>query len=175
MTAEDRQILADWSRLGIAWNVRPAQRLPDVERLIVRSLSMIPTNARLLVLMASWLTVYWRCVGRDRLMASAANAPAPEQATLGIILQTVDGWLGIPVFVASLRRLHPAYSPEPLLEADRESAAMARLAAIEASDVSRRWGLWCLPIDRKLDAIRPPTWVFKVNRMLRTRCLFKVR
>ena len=35
------------------------------------------------------------------------------------------------------------------------------------------WGLWCLPIEPKLNAIRPSSWVLKTNPALRMRSLFK--
>lgn len=173
MSPSDRDILAGWSRLGIAWNVPPADSTLDVERLLLRSLSEVPGNARMIVLVASWLSVYWRCVGRDRLAVLAQAATVREQATLGVLLETVDEWLPTAVFTGLRGELARMDEAEPLLRMDRQRPALARLAELEASAVSRRWGLWCLPIERKLEAVRPADWTWHINPALRIRSFFK--
>lgn len=172
MTTES-QILAAWARLGIAWNIPPARQTPHLETLLIQSMAFVPTNARLPVLLANWLSVYWRCVGRDSLRTLAQSASPRDQATLGLLLDTADQWLPTPVFRGLTQTLIPVANPEPLLLADQARPALARLAEIEASPISRRWGLWCLPIEPKPDAIRPPSWVLKTNPTLRMRSLFK--
>jgi hypothetical protein len=168
-----QDILARWARLGIAWNVPPSRRSPDVELLIAQSMDMVPENPRLLVLVASWLSVYWRCVGRDRLRSLASACPARQQATLGLLLETVDDWLATPVFPGLCARLARLSPPEPLFRSDCDRPALRHLIELEATLLSRRWGLLCLPIEQKLDAIRPVSWVLKQNPVLRTRSLFK--
>jgi len=171
MSESEADILAAWSRLGVTWNVPPAPPTPDVEHLIVKSLALIPTNPRMAVLLASWLAVYWRCVGRDRLLVIARKATSRDQATLGLVLETVDTW--VPVFNSVVRDLPPMETPVPLLERDRQRPALTRLAELEASTLSKRWGLWSLPIERRSNAIRPVSWVFEANPALGVRSLFK--
>jgi len=127
----------------------------------------------MLVLLSTWLSMFWRCVDRDRLLRLASSAPAAEQATLGIVLGTADSWLPAPVFAGLAARLTPVQPPRPLFDSYRARPALARLAELEASPVSRRWGLWCLPIGRKPNAIRQTEWVLNKNPTLRTRALFK--
>ena len=172
MTAESH-ILAAWARLGIAWNIPPARQTPHMETLLVQSMAFIPSNARLAVLIANWLSVYWRCVGRDSLRGLAQHASPRDQATLGILLDTADQWLPTPIFRGLTRRLSPMATPQPLLLTDQTRPALARLAELEASPISRHWGLWCLPIEPKRNAIRPSSWVLKTNPALRFRSLFK--
>jgi hypothetical protein len=167
----EQGIVADWSRLGITWNVPPARRTPDVELLVINSLDVVPANPRMLVLMASWLAIYWRCVGRDRLLSLARKTTPRRQATLGLLLETVNGWE--PVFGLMIRQLQPLETGEPLLDHDRGQASLTRLAELEASAISKRWGVWCQPIERRDNAIRPPSWVFRVNPSLRLCSLFK--
>lgn len=169
----ERHILGDWSRLGILWNVPASRRTPDVESLIVRSLALIPDNSRMLVLLSSWLSVFWRCVGRDRLLRLAFSVSAEEQAALGIVLETTNSWLPAPIFAGLLKRLTPVEPPRPLFNSYRARPALARLAELESSPIARRWGLWCLPVERKINGIRPTKWVLDKNPALKSRALFK--
>jgi len=169
----ERHILADWSRLGILWNVAASRRTPDVESLIVRSLALIPDNSRMLVLLSSWLSVFWRCVGRDRLSQLALSVSTEEQAALGLVLETTNSWLPASIFAGSLKRLAPVEPPRPLFNSYRARPALARLAELEASSIARRWGLWCLPVERKMNGIRPTEWVLDKNPALKGRALFK--
>jgi hypothetical protein len=173
MSEGEREILADWSRLGMLWNVPASARTPDVEALMVQSLQLIRQNPRMLVLLCSWLAIFWRCVGRDRLLQLARGASPEDQATLGIMLATADQWIAPAVFASRLRHLEPLAPPRPLLDADRDRPALARLARLEASSISRSWGLWSLPVQQKPEAIRPVSWVQANNPLLRTRALFK--
>lgn len=170
---KEEDLLAEWSRLGILWCVPASRRTPDVEQLIVRSLSLVGRNPRVLILLGSWLSVFWRCVGRDRLVQLALAAPPMEQAVLGIALETADVWIGSSVFSGCAKRLSHVAPPYPLLEVERERPALARLSQLEASPVSCRWGLWCRPIEPKLDAIRPVRYVMETNPSLKTRAMFK--
>lgn len=110
---------------------------------------------------------------RDSLRHLAEQLSPRDQATLGLLLGTADQWLPTPVFGGLTRHLRPMATPQPLLLTDQTRPALARLAELEASPISRRWGLWCLPIEPKPDAIRPPSWVLKTNPTLRARSLFK--
>jgi hypothetical protein len=170
---DQRFILSQWSCLGIAWNVPPCRGTPDVEELICRSMPLVPTNPRILVMVASWLLRYWRCVGRDRLKVLAQQTSARDRATMGLMLETVDGWLASAVFRTVYQDLATLAPSEPLLNADRERPALRHLIQVEASAMSRRWGVLCLPFEQKLDAIRPDSWVFEHNPRLRVSSLFK--
>jgi hypothetical protein len=162
-------LLADWARLGVLWNVPASSRIPDVECLIIDSLSFVRGNARLLVLMTTWLSIFWRLVDRERLLSLAVAASPFEQATLGLVLETAQQWVTSPVFAVVTSKLAPLTSPRPLFEADQGRPALTRLAELEASAIARRWGLWCMPILQKPKVLRPESWVLDANPLLARR------
>jgi len=59
--------------------------------------------------------------------------------------------------------LKPASDPQPLFTAQRSHAFLAARAKANASDISKKWNLWCGPIEFKPDALRPPHWIMARN------------
>lgn len=47
------------------------------------------------------------------------------------------------------------------------------MAKRKASAISRRWNLWCQPVEFKEDAMRPPSWMMARQPQLRTRADFR--
>jgi hypothetical protein len=90
-----------------------------------------------------------------------------------MMLETADSWLPAPVFARLTARLAPVVPARPLFSSYRARPALARLAEPEASAVSQRWGLWCLPIERKPNGVRQAQYVLDKNSSLKTRALFK--
>ena len=83
-------ILAHWNRLGIMFNVQPAEQTADIEKLLVETASILGRDARLLSAVASWLCRYHRLVCRHRFAKFVSEIKSPETlATLGFMLSCV--------------------------------------------------------------------------------------
>ena len=167
------RVLADWTKLGVLFGVRPTKQTPDVEDLLLRTASVMPTFARLLPTTVTWLVQYERLVCRHRLARLADQVTEDHaSATLGLILDlareyTQSGHLNIAV--AACRTLATA---QPLFDVDRRSRTLAELAENQACSVAQQWGLWTPAPSLKRDAIRPATWLMDQNPTLRYRAIF---
>jgi hypothetical protein len=168
-------LLARWSRLGVAFDVEPSRRTPDLERLIIDTAARAGESARLVGMAATWLGRFTMLVARHRLRALVKRELPDEHApALGLILETAGRFArsrhfdsAIAACDAALRRVDP--TPQPLFEAQRGSPAMAKLAERRASDLSRRWRRWAQDIECRDDALRLPLWIMQHNPSLRLR------
>ena len=164
----------DWARLGAMFNVTPAPRTPDLERLILRTARLAGQSAPQWVMAITWLAAYGELVARQRLARLAREElEAAHQPALGLMLDTVVELA--PRHACRLRAAidvcMPAGHPGPLLDIDRRNAALASLAEGEATALSKRWGVWFGSVAMKSDALRPAEWVAAHNPALALRAL----
>jgi hypothetical protein len=164
---------ASWARLGVLFNCKPASRTPDVERLLLETARRLP-NARLLPLAATWLATFGSCVARHRLRGLILRELEPaHRPALGLLLEAAIE-LGAPRDLAiACEVCNREATPRPLFDVHRTSAALASIAEANASELSRRWGLWSPSIELKSDALRSAAWLHARNPDLRDRFVRK--
>jgi len=166
-------LLAQWKRLGIEVDARPAPRTPDVERLIVETARLLPYMARLLPVATTWLVSCERLVCRHRLASFAAGITSTSHsACLGLLLDFVRATTFTDHLALPIRKCSPLLPPVPLLEAERK-ASYYPLVQLEADAIARRWGLLTPRPHLVLDAMRPIDWILAANPRLRERALLR--
>lgn len=162
-------LVSEWRRLGIAFDAEPSFYSPEPESLLIATLPWMPGMSRLFDLSATWLHRYGELVSRHRLATLATALPPADQAALGLLLETAQQDSHPPRFAAVLKRLSPLTPPRPLFDVERTSQGMIDRCEGRASEISKRWGVWCEPFpfqDRKLYS---PQQVLEMNPGLRTR------
>ena len=176
MTADERiaSIAAQWARLGAMLNSPPAGRTPDIERLLLDTARVSPSNSRLFILAASWLTRYGDCVAKHRLARLIRDDLEPDhRPTIGLLLDWARRHDDINEsrFNRAIRACGRKRDDRPLFDVERGNPALAALARRRSSPLSRKWGRWMADFDVKADALRPAEWVVAHNPSLRPRLL----
>jgi hypothetical protein len=173
MNSAASTVAARWSRLGVLFNVAPACRTPDLERLLLDTAEAIPQNARLLVTTATWLAQYGRLVARHRLARLVGEVEDNTTlAVLGLLLDTAGAMGQTEVFSLVKSACRPAPVPMPLFVVDRAGGGLIEFVRTRASATSRRWNLWAEPIALKSEALRPLDWIIARNPSMRVRAIF---
>jgi len=166
-------IAAQWTRLGILFNVRPSRQTPDLERLLIDTVRQIPDNPRLFIMAATWLGQYSRLVAKHRLAQMASQIEdANAIAALGLLLDTVGTMCHTDTLDIVKSACRPTPVPMPLFSADRASTGLAEFVRARASRLSKRWHLWAEEIELKPDALRPVDWIMDKNPTLQVRAVF---
>jgi hypothetical protein len=165
-------IFSRWARLGAMFDVRPARRSPDVERLLVDTAEALGGAARLLGMAVTWLGRYASLVCRHRLAALAAGIAAePTSAALGYILTLAKTEGQLAHFNLAIKQCRPVRPARPLYDVYHASPALSELSRRQSDPLAKQWGLWAPPERRYLDAIRPTPWILEHNASLRLRAL----
>ena len=166
-------ILAHWNRLGIMFNVRPAEETADIEKLLVETAAILGQNARLLPALVSWLCKYYRLVCRHRLAKLVSEVDNPETlAGLGFMLSCVKDEISTDHFNVVIKRCKKLETPLPLFYFDRKSKSMLELSRSNSCDLAEQWGLWCDEVELRDDIIRNAQPVMELNPTLKFRALF---
>ena len=166
-------ILAHWNRLGIMFNVQPAEQTADIEKLLVETTSIVDQNARLLSAVASWLCRYHRLVCRHRFAKFVSEIKSQETlATLGFMLSCVKNKTSTGHFNVVIKHCKKLETPLPLFCVDRKSKSLALLAKSNSCDLAKQWGLWCDKVEFRDDIIRKVQSVMNQNPSLKYRALF---
>lgn len=152
-----------WARLGVLFNCDPSPESPDIERVLLDTARDLPSNPRLYPLAITWLIQHGLFVARHRLKhLITTELEAEHQPALGLLLDEAIAH-GAP---AELRIARDACRPHdharPLF-GDYRSPSLAHIAESQASDLTRKWGLWAPPVQPKPDAVRPPRWILAQN------------
>lgn len=174
MNTGSNHIEAEWTRLGVLFNVEPVSATPDPERLLLRTTISLANNARLLDLVATWLVRNGSLVARHRLRRLViTELPARVQPHLGLLLDSAVAIGAEPelAIVRAVCRPAPLTDHGPLADVQRGHAGLRELAFKHASDVSKQWGLWAPPVRLRLEAIRSPGWIMDTNPELRERAM----
>lgn len=173
MPNQKRDVRPEWARLGILFNVPLAKKTPDIEDVLIRTSEVMPSNARLLPTVMTWLTVHERLICRHRLARMAHHIADPyASAALGLTLDLVRSHTLSSRMNAVIAVCHKTKAVRPLFDIDRRSPAMAKLASAEACKLSRKWGLWTQEPELKTDVIRPVHWLMDRNPTLHYRAVF---
>jgi hypothetical protein len=163
-----------WKHWGCGFGVAACAGPVNLEQLLVDTARELASNARLLVMAVTWLARHHAIVDVDQLARLADKLRGRDSARLGLILETAQQFVGLDVFQKAIEVCQPWDPPEPLYELDRSRPALARLAQRRAGAISRRWGLWCEPIDAlKYNALRPASWIIHRNATFMLRSLLK--
>ncbi len=172
MTDLDR-LLSQWTRLGAMFNVRPARRTPDIEQLLIDTMSFIPVFARLHPMTVSWLRRYYRLVCRHRLAVLANAIDDPRQsAVLGYVLTKAKQESHVDHFNLAIKACRPLSKSQPLYDVYRRNSTMIALAKKQSEPMGKKWHLWAPPERVYEDAIRPAEWVMSKNPSLKPRADF---
>lgn len=167
-------LLQQWTALGAGFNTTPASGAIDIERMLLRTAEAAPESARLFIMAASWLHRYAETVARHRLSRLIDDELNPRhRPALGLLLDTAQQGTFPLRFKSITDRVPPSGEPRPLFAAEQRTPALQGRAERRASDLSRRWNLWCEPIDLKPDAIRTPSWLFARHPQLLTQADFR--
>lgn len=168
------EVAARWTRLGVLFNVTPADATPDLERLLLETVRVCPDDSRLFVAAASWLVHYADCVAKRRLaVLIRGELEESHRATMGLLLEWVQahGHRHHLRFGDALRDCTAADLPGPLFAVHTRGPALRALAAASASQLSRRWGRWIEEFAPRDEVVRPPEWVARWNPSLAVRAL----
>lgn len=163
-----------WARLGVLFNCRPARHTPDLERLLLETARRCHTNARLLPLVVSWCSRYGYFIARHRLARLVgAELEARWRPVLALLLEEAVVHGASRDLLAVSRHCVPAVPAGPLSEAFGGDAALGAIAERNASERSKRWGVWAPEIELREEALRPASWVLERNPSLRDRAIRK--
>lgn len=174
MSRELDQLIRQWASLGAGFNVKPTGRAIDLERLLLDTARHIPRMARLYIMAATWLHTYGDMIAKHRLKRLIRDELESEyQPILGLLLDTAQQGTHPPEFQMVIRHLPSAEKAGPLFEIERRNPALASLAKRRASQMSRKWNLWCQPIEFKDESLRPASWLMGRHPELRTRADFR--
>jgi hypothetical protein len=166
-------VLMQWSKLGAAFNVRPASSTPDIERLLVDTARVLPENGRLFSVVVSWLCRNYRLVCRHRLAGFAGRIEdVQSSAVLGLVLDVVKAKVGIDHFNIAIKQCKPLKDPMPLFVVDRSCESLAAMAKDSSSEVGRKWGVWCDDVQPKDDVLKSSNWIMSENLGLKNRAVF---
>ncbi len=167
-------LLSDWCRVGVMFDVTMADKTPDLERLIIETARFSPGMARLFAMSATWLNRYGDLIARHRLRRMAQDLATEDQPVLGLLLDTAQQGMR-PQRFKTITEPCAAWPgrPRPLFDAYRDNPALVRRLTRRASPLSRRWGLLAEPVALKPDAIRPPDWLWRHNPQLAPRADFR--
>lgn len=166
-------IFARWARLGAMFNVKPAPRTPDLEPLLLDTARVIPQQARLFAMAASWLTRYHRLLCRHRMAALVEAIDETDiSATIGYLLSTVCQHAMTDHLNLAIKRCRPLDEPKALYDTYRRSDALTAVARDTCDPLARPWGLWAPPERLYDDALRPAAWIMQRNPSLQPRAIF---
>jgi hypothetical protein len=164
VTAAAGNLEARWARLGVLFNRTPAAHPPDFERTLLDAVRASSHHPHLIPLVVTWLAEHDLGVARHRLKHLAITELTPEhRPILGLLLDEAIAH-GAPAELRIVREVcQPAACPVPLVAAFRSHPALLDVIESEASERSKRWGVWLLPALLKPDAIRPAAWIREHN------------
>lgn len=167
-------LIRQWASLGAGFNAEPSGEDIDLERLLLDTARHAPEMARLFIVAATWLHMYGDLIAKHRLNRLVRDELEPEyHAILGLLLDTSHQGTHPLEFQSVIKHLKPLEQAQPLFESGRQNAKLAGLAQRKASSLSRKWNLWCQPVEFKDDAIRPASWLIARHPQLRTRADFR--
>lgn len=167
--------IARWGALGAGFDEpKIPVGTPDLERLLLDTARCVPNSARLLAVACTWLRTYADVVASHRLKRLIQAELEPEHhAAMGLLLDAAQEGEHQPAFAWITKTLERAHDERPLFVDQRTNAALAQLARRRASALSKRWGLWCAPIEVKGDALRPARWVMERHQSFMARADFR--
>lgn len=167
-------LISRWVSVGVAFGAPPAKGAIDLERLLLDTARRAPDMARLFVMAATWLHAYGDLVAKHRLKRLIRDELSPEHhAVLGLLLDIAQKGTHPLEFDTVIKTLKHSHHAQPLFQVERANESLVRRAERRASELSRKWKLWCESIEFKDDALRPSTWVMARHPDFVTRADFR--
>lgn len=164
------KLVGQWAQLGAGFSTRPTGTTPDLERLLLDTARHSPRMARLFIMAATWLHRFGDVIAKHRLRRLIEEElEVDARPVLGLLLDISQQGTSPEEFGSVIAAIEPAKQPGPLFEIERATPRLAARALGRASEISRRWNLWCEEIEFKDDALRPARWIVRHNPNLRTR------
>ncbi len=174
MTKQLDNLVGQWTNAGVLFNTAPARGAIDLERLILDTARNADRMARLFVMAATWLHTYGDLIAKHRLKRLICDELESEyQPVLGLLLDIAQQGTHPLEFETIIKTLKPAKQPQALFASSRKNPKLRDLAKRKASSISRKWNLWCQPIEFKDDAIRPASWLMRRHPEFITRADFR--
>jgi len=170
----ESNVVRRWARAGVMFGATPSRKPIDLERLVIDTVAVIPSNPRLFVMTATWLAKYGVLVARHRFNKMVHESLDHDgRAILGLLIETSLEYHRTQHFAQILEACGPAQKTRPLFNVDSRTAAMSQFARSRASSLSKRWKLWTDPMAPKPEALRPSHWIMDNNPDFRFRAVFK--
>jgi DNA-binding transcriptional ArsR family regulator len=145
-----------------------ASKSPDVEALLVESLEQLRGDPRLFLGAATWLKVYGALVdGHQLVRLLEERKSATSSALLGALLTASTS----PHLKGLLARCQPLLAEEILFDVMADNPILSSKVEAGALPEIRRWGLLVDDLTLKPDALRPSSWVLRMNPELQIRAL----
>lgn len=168
------QLIAQWARLGAAFNTQPAAESPDLEMLLLETARLASQDERVFAIVATWLCEYGDLVARHRLKRLVVvDLEAQYKPVLGLLLDSVKHETGTAHFNDVIGDCIPATEAAPFFEIERKDERLHRLAERHASPLSKHWKLWARALQLKNDALRSSRWIIENNAGFRGRADLK--
>jgi len=168
------KLAEQWTALGASFASSPWHDEIDLERLLLDTARYASEMSRLFIMAATWLHAYGDLVAKHRLRRLIRDELEPEyRPVLGLLLDIAQQGTHPLKFHSVTRHLKPNQHPYPLFEVSQKNHRLIELTEKRASPISKRWGLWCQPIEFKEDALRPASWMMSRQPQLRTRADFR--
>ena len=170
----NERTIQQWVRAGVLFGASPARQSPDLERLLLDTARVCPTDPRLFVLAVSWLVEYGSYIARHRLKELIRNElDAESRSVLGVLLDTAIDAGAVGQLRIALDECRPGESEEPLFAADRKDDVVREAVRESATSTSRRWKRLVQPFEPKRESLRPAKWILEHNPEYRDRALRK--
>ena len=164
MTQTLDHVIAQWARLGVAFNTQPSAKSADLELLVLETARVASQDERIFVIVATWLCKYGHLVAKHRLKRLViVELEEQYKPVLGVLLDTVRQQTRTAHFNDVIGECYPATESAPLFEIERKHKKLHRLAERHASPISKRWNLWTRTLHPKDDALRPARWIIENN------------
>ncbi len=158
---------ATWTRLGCLFAVEPAEVEPDLEEAIATALVFVRVDPRLFVGLATWLHRYGSLVDGHLLVRRLTLHPSPEErAVLGALITASSA----PSLRGLRGRCQPLTQRAPLFHIMDRPVLRSKVQK-EALPEYLKWGFHVDNMVLKPEALRPPSWVLRMNPALRIRAL----
>jgi len=172
----DESVHARWARIGIGFEVEPADRTPDLERLLLDTARASEADPNLFSWAVSWLSVYSNFVARHRLKHLVETELDDwHQPILGfLIAEAIEHGAAYELHIAS-DVCKPAEEKRFLFEIQaRLTRGTLRDAFIEQSSPrAEPWHLWAPPVEVRTDALHSARWILDRNPPYRDRIIRK--
>lgn len=162
----------EWARVGVLFNVQPADARIDLEKLVVRTAAVARDDERLCIMAASWLAAHHHLLDARRFARQLLAVDANTSAVAGVLLSmAVAGVPGTTALHAAVSHCRPLRKRQPLYRTMEKYPRLLRLVQRETLPLFRTWGFWHNDATLKLNAVRPISWIVKHCPELRVRAV----
>jgi len=170
--ANAENVHAQWVRIGIGFDMAPAQEIVPVESLFVRTCSLAADFPRLFWAASSWLAVHHQLVNGRLLGKELDNLASFESAIAGASLSVaLELNPTASTLNQALSHCRPLLSEQILFSQYASNPVLADYARQESLALFRYWGFSHNQVSDKRDAIRTIAWIIRSCPDLRIRSM----